>query len=172
MSTDVFVEHMVRRQHTVKTRLIQLGVLLAVPVLTLAAMTFPITQMLVPFVFLGGCYGAWQLFIRQNVEYEYIVTNGEVDVDKISARRSRKRLLTVDCRNFEILAPAVAKFEREMNSQSIVRRVDASSSVQSENRWFAIFNDKEGKRTILFFDPDRRMLEAFRPQIPRKIQQL
>lgn len=165
---DVFIEHMVTRQHTWKSRLIQMVGFLVAPVLSYFSMY--ISPMLPPIVFAGSLYLAWLIFTRQNVEYEYIVTKSEMDVDTILAKRSRKRLLTVDCNGFEILAPATARYANEINSQSIARRVDVCSSEHAENRWFAIFNDKEGKRTILFFEPDRRMLDAFQHFIPRKIQ--
>lgn len=40
-----------------------------------------------------------------SVEYEYIVTNGEMDIDKIIAKRRRKRLITVNARTFERFGP-------------------------------------------------------------------
>ena len=38
-----------------------------------------------------------------NVEFEYVLTNGDIDVDKIIAQRKRKRLVSVKCSSFEEL---------------------------------------------------------------------
>ncbi|MCL2747378.1 MAG: DUF6106 family protein [Oscillospiraceae bacterium] len=157
---------MIKRKPSLRSRLIQLSVWPAVVCLTILSMLFPETAFLAFIVLVGGCYGAWHVFIRQNVEFEYILTNGELDVDRITAQRSRKRLLTVDCRVFEILAPCRSKYDKEMNAQNIDRRVDASSSPKSESRWFAIFPGKESKRTILFFEPNQRILDSLRPILP------
>lgn len=43
----------------------------------------------------GSLYGGYILITNMSVEYEYIVTNGEMDIDKIIAKRRRKRLITV-----------------------------------------------------------------------------
>ena len=161
---DVFMEHMVKRRPTTISRLIRFVVWPTVLLLTVLSLFFEVTASLAPFVFAGGCVGAWQIFIRQYVEYEYILTNGELDVDRITARRNRRRLLTVDCRRFEMLA--AASQASQTDNQSIFRRVDASSWPKSDKCWFAVFNDKEGRRTLLIFEPDERMLEACKPFVP------
>lgn len=44
---------------------------------------------------IGACYLAYLLLTGTSVEYEYIVTNNDLDIDKISGKRKRKRLITV-----------------------------------------------------------------------------
>ena len=163
---DVFIERMVIRKPSLRSRLIQLIPWLAVPILVFVALYFLLDLSIALMVLLGGSFGAWQIFIRQYVEFEYILTNGELDVDRIAARRTRRRLLTVDSRHMEILAPCIPAYNREMNGTNIEKRVDASSSPQSDNRYFAIFRGKDSKRTILFFEPDQKMLNAFRAFVP------
>lgn len=41
-------------------------------------------------------FGAYKLFLRLNIEYEYTITNGTMDVDKIIAKSSRKRMTSFD----------------------------------------------------------------------------
>ena len=53
----------------------------------------------------GSLYGGYILITNMSVEYEYIVTNGEMDIDKIIAKRRRKRLITVNARTFERFGP-------------------------------------------------------------------
>ena len=40
----------------------------------------------------GALFGAYKLCTRFNLEYEYIVTNGTMDIDKIINKSSRKRI--------------------------------------------------------------------------------
>lgn len=42
-----------------------------------------------------------------NVEFEYVVTNEELEIDKIVAQRRRKKLVTASCQTFEALGKQV-----------------------------------------------------------------
>lgn len=44
---------------------------------------------------LGVIYGAFKLSSMLNVEYEYIVINRDLDIDKITAKSSRKRIVSI-----------------------------------------------------------------------------
>ncbi len=167
---DVYTEYMVRKKGDFRSVLFKVGLIVAAVSLSVLVFFFDPTMVFFPIVLAGSAYGSWWLISRQGVEFEYIITNGVMDVDRIMGRRARKRLFTVDCRDFEILAPVHSKFERDYNSQSIAVKVDVSSAPTAEGRWFAIFNNKEGKRTVMFFEPNERMLEVIRPLIPRKVQ--
>jgi hypothetical protein len=166
--SDVFVEHMVVRRPT--------GAVLAQKCLIALAAVALAT---VSFFFLGGfallpAFGAgWGMIVlvrRLDLEFEYIVTNGEMDVDKIMGRRSRKRLFTVDCRAFDILAPYKEEYQKEIESRSITSRIDVSSHPGADGRWFAVYNGRDGVRTLLIFEPNEKMLNAFGLYIRSKIK--
>ncbi|MDR0326134.1 MAG: DUF6106 family protein [Oscillospiraceae bacterium] len=172
---DVFVEHMVIRRPTLKIFMQKCllsfsAVIVALLPLILEAFTGIPLGMIMPFTIVGAGWGMLILFRRLNLEFEYIVTNGEMDVDKIMGRNSRKRIMTVDCRNFDILAPYKTDYRGEYESQAITTVVDVSSHTEAPGRWFAIFHAKDGKRTLLIFEPSERMLEAFRMYIRNKIK--
>ena len=172
---DVFVEHMVARRPTPKIMMqkvllsVAAAVVALLPIIIEGMTAIPVAT-LMPFFIIGSGWGMILLFRRLNLEFEYIVTNGEMDVDKIMGRTSRKRLFTVDCRNFDILAPYKPDYRNEYESQSISEIVDVSSHAGAPGRWFAVFNAKDGKRTLLIFEPSERMLEAFRLYIRSKIK--
>lgn len=50
-------------------------------------------------------YGAWWLITGQNIEYEYSVTNGDIDIDQIIAQRKRKRVVSVAGSKIETAGP-------------------------------------------------------------------
>ncbi|MDR1668901.1 MAG: DUF6106 family protein [Oscillospiraceae bacterium] len=178
---DVFVEHLIQQRPTGKILMKKAMLVVAAMV---AAMLPSIISMvclmfganvnllsLTPLTLVGSGWGLIILFRRLNLEYEYIVTNGEMDVDKIMGRNLRKRLLTVDCRTFDILAPYKEEYRNEYSSQTIANRIDVSSHPEAPGRWFAIFNAKDGLRTLLVFEPSERMLDAFKIFIRGKIKQ-
>ena len=165
---DVFVEHMVARRSSGAVLLQKC--LLALAALAVAVLSFLFIPVIAMLPAVGAGWGAFVLIGRLDLEYEYIVTNGEMDVDKIMGRKSRKRLLTVDCRTFDILAPCKEEHRAEMESQSIATRIDVSAHLSSPGRWFAVYNARDGARTLLIFEPNERMLEAFRLYIRNKIK--
>ena len=174
MTGDVFIEYMIRRQPDAKQFMTKLGIGVAAIVVPMVLMfvvgafeQLSFLRSLIPFFFLGSLWGGCTLLKRQNLEFEYIVTNGILDVDKIIAKSARKRLVSIDCRSMEILAPVCSCWD-QYKGQQFGAEVEATTSPQSPHRWFAVFNDKSGKRTVLFFEPNEKMLAAFKPLMSRK----
>ena len=165
---DVFVEHMIARRPT--AAVLAQKALIALAALAVATLSlFFLGPFALIFVF-GAGWGMIILIRRLDLEFEYSITNGEMDVDKIMGRRSRKRLFSVDCRTFDILAPCKDEYRGEAESQTITRRIDVSSHIQSPGRWFAVFNSKDGVRTLLIFEPSEKMLNTFKIYIASKIK--
>ncbi|MDO4156629.1 MAG: DUF6106 family protein [Oscillospiraceae bacterium] len=94
---DHFAEYMVQKRPSAQDRLKQGFILAAAVVLSvvigvIALMTGWIFLMV---LIVGAIYGAYYLISGCSTEYEYTVTNGELDVDKILGRRKRVHLLTL-----------------------------------------------------------------------------
>ena len=102
---DVFIEYMVKKKTTgVETLLKIVYVLLAAVILVGSFFLSPLLgafSMIATLIGFGAVFGAYYLITSMSVEYEYILTNGEMDVDKIIARRRPKRTLTANARKFE-----------------------------------------------------------------------
>jgi len=165
---DSFIEKIVAKKKTFKDYLISIGIVLAGTLLTLI---LGFIQFLQPFWFIitaAIIYFMYQLITSSNIEYEYIVTNGDLDIDKIINKRRRKRIFSANCKEFEILARLKGGLN-DRRIQNITNRIMAVSSIDSENVFFAILNYK-GEKTAVFFEPDERMLNTFKLFIPRKIE--
>ena len=66
--------------------------------------------------------GVW-LTKQLNVEYEYIFTNGEIDVDIITSRTDRKRLITFKCKDIERIEKyrqGLSMFEKEQYAKKSI----------------------------------------------------
>ena len=167
---DVFIEHMVKRRPTVKDlALMVLYMILAVIIFVFGV--FFSGALLGPFSFVGALagvaavFGAYYLISNMNIEYEYIVTNGEVDVDKIMAKRRRKRLLTANARTFESFG---LYREQDHAEKDYTSRVYASESMDENSSYFAVFTHAKLGKTLLVFTPDERVLDALKKYIPRQ----
>lgn len=166
---DTFLEKLVAKKRTFTDNLITFGILTAGIILILVFLSIPLlNQLSVSFLLAAGVvYLAYRLITARNIEYEYIVTNGDLDIDRIVSRRKRKRIFSASCKEFEILAK-VSSNSFSQSVQSIKNRIDAASSPNSPDAWFATLNYK-GERTLVIFEPDERMLSNFKVYIPRKI---
>lgn len=165
---DVYVEHLVKRVPDAFTALKKAGIVAGIFLLPFILFLIEYTRFLTPAAFALCVWGGVKLYKLQNVEFEYIVTNGELDVDRISGKSKRRRILTVDSRSFEIFAPFCKDNEREYSSDSIKKILDVSSSKHASGRWFALFSGKDGVRTLLILDYNEKVANAMKPFIPRR----
>ena len=163
---DTFIEKIVKKQKTGMDYLIT-GVLIFIGFvlfLVLSNIKFLASFTLVFIV--GIIYGIYYVSTTRNIEYEFILTNDELDIDKIISRRKRKRVFSGSCKSFDILAKVKSdKYTSEIGN--IKKRIEAISSFNSPNVFFAVLNYK-GEKTVLFFEPDERMINLFKGYIPRK----
>jgi hypothetical protein len=165
---DIFIEQIVAKQSTAKDILLKIGIGLLAAVFSIALM---IVSGMFGFGMIGmllaaGCiYGAFYLISGFNIEYEYIVTNGEIDIDKIFAKRRRKRLITAKASSFEKFGPA-----NEAPASFDGTTIMASSGIANEN-YYAEFNHSKHGHVRLIFSPNEKVLGAIKPYLPRNIHQ-
>jgi hypothetical protein len=104
------------------------------------------------------------------IEYEYIVTNDDLDIDKIIGRRKRKRLIT--------LSLAGAKSISEYTSGS---EIDAGVTVMAHDEsgvdmYCFVCGSSDYGDVAVIFNPDRRtlfnMIGGFSPAVRTKYSEL
>lgn len=120
---------------------------------------------LVPAALLGI---AWY-FVRQNadVEFEYIHTNGDFDIDKVIANSSRKRVASVDLGRVDIIAPMGSP---ELERFEGLKRADYSAK-DSENPPYGMVCMLKGERKLLLLQLDEKMLASLKKWMPSKVIQ-
>jgi hypothetical protein len=166
---DIFIEKIVSKKKSMNDLLFNIGIIVAGIVISFVIFAIPVLQSFALFLFAGIVFGIYYLITSRNVEFEYIVTNGEMDIDRIVARRKRKRMFSGNCREFEIIAKVNSeKFTGEY--KNIRKKLQLSGAEDTADLYFLISHYK-GERTLVFFEPDQRMLDAFKTYIPRKIFQ-
>ena len=124
--------------------------------LTIMFIHFPaLPQVLFLSAFLVWYFAIFRFVRRYNVEYEYSLTESDLDVDKIMSRSMRKKLIDVNVRSFEIMAPLKSSYYTDNYKNS--KTVFAASSEDSEKAYFAAFTN-DGVKTVLIFEPNEKML--------------
>ena len=164
---DVFIEKLVKRRADTRAVMLRIGIVLAAVGICAVFWLIPPLTSFFPMAFIGCAWGAVTLLRMQDTEYEYAFTNGELDIDKIMEKSRRKRVLTIECGKFDIVAPFTDEYASERSGAAKV--LDFAASTDHFGSYFAAYSGKDGK-TVLIFDPDDRMLDAIKIHIPSKLK--
>lgn len=109
----------------------------------------------------GAGYGAYYLSRRFFIEYEYIVTNGIMDIDRIIAKSSRKRDLSFSLENVS----GVEKYNPNARNASYNKTVIAANPT---NEAYAVTIFEEGKgKTLLVIAPNDDIKESMKKFMPK-----
>ena len=158
---DIFYECLVKKARTVKdnflTALIIFGAVVLIAALWVVQL-FIFSPLLI--ILIG--YGAYFLVTSFKTEYEYILTNGELDIDKIIAQRKRKRLVTLDCKTLTEMGRIGGS---DFSSDRYQTKILAGTGLM-ENAYYAVFDHKTMGCCLLIFNPDDRILSGMLSSMP------
>jgi len=161
---DVFNEQIVKRKQTMMDKLKRVGLILAVILLFILIMLTPAANFAAVIVFAAG-FGAYYLMSFLRVEYEYIFTNGELDIDIIYNKSRRKRVFSSMVNKIEIMAHI-----EDMNHAghfSGVAQINNYGIGENGPDTYAFLINISGKQTKVIIDPNEKMLRAIAGAIPR-----
>ena len=117
------------------------------------------------FIMAGIIYGAFKLSGLFNVEYEYIVTNGVMDIDKIINKSSRKRLSSFDLSDVSRLE----KYNAEQIANIDKKYLVIACNPNIDDSYLMVY-EKEGKKAeYLVFAPNQKMQGAVTKFLPKFI---
>lgn len=90
------------------------------------------------------------------LEYEYSITNGEVDVDKIMEMKSRKRIITFNMKDAELVAPVDSDVYKDFGNKpsEIIKAVPTGNT----DRVYAAIITGGAKRAQLLFVPNEDII--------------
>lgn len=169
---DIFLEYLMKKKATGLDLFKQIGVILgAVVVCILVMVGFPmISSFLNAYILLaiaGVAYFAVVFLRNFNLEYEYIFTNGELDIDIVKARTTRKRMISVTCKHIELMASDKnMNFKRDFEDGVFAKKYDAVFD-KSQGRIYHVIFSSNGERSRLTFQPPVKLLAAMKQLNPR-----
>lgn len=165
--SEVFKEYLIKQKKSSKDAIMQTGLCIGAVILGLIAFAIG-GPFLGPLLVCGIVFGAYYLFCKLNKEYEYILTNNELDIDVIYNRSSRKRVITLDMKKIDIMASIKDKaHEKELGKAYKV--INASENTNEADTYAIIgSNDKYGSFKILI-TPNEALLNDMYRQSPSKV---
>ncbi len=169
---DNFAEQLVKKNETSsdKTRrvmMIVVGILFSIALAVLAVLQLrtPLLALLGFVLSVVAAYGTYNIVQNTYVEYEYAFTNGELDVDKIIAKKKRREMVSTNVRQFTDFG----KYSDDLEETDDMTIIFATDNIAS-HEYYADFNDEEVGPARLVFAPDERMLENIVKFLPAKLR--
>ena len=165
MSADVYKEQLITRKSDEKDMLKKIVIAAVGVTLSCASVVFygPMPSTVIVFII---CFIIYKIYGRFNVEYEYIYTNGSLDIDCIYNKEKRKRKYSATVSEFEMMAHIDDERLKEFEQ---LPKIDFSSGDILGNTYVFIGKYK-GKRARIVFEPNEEILSAMNIDLtPRKL---
>jgi len=171
---DSFLEYMIEQKRKpivkLKKALIYIAAIFLSLILSFILMLISAQAVsMIPITILALLYGAYYINCSFNVEFEYILTNGELDIDKISNKKRRKRLITIHCKSFTEFGRYKPSSAHTDEKEKFSRIIDASANSETYDDYYAVFF-KNGQKIKLIFTPTQKMIDIFKIYAPRAIK--
>ncbi|MCL1988791.1 MAG: DUF6106 family protein [Firmicutes bacterium] len=161
---DVYKEQLIKKIPDTKDTLKRVGIIFAVMLILVGSMTI-IPQFGIFITFAAG-FGAYIVLGRLKKEFEYSVTNGELDIDVIYNKSNRKRLFTGNIKDFEVMAHVEDTSHENMLSTAQEKK-DYSSGTVSERSYIFLTN-YNGKKQSIIIEPNDEILQEMRKLLSRQ----
>lgn len=165
---DLFMEHIVKHKRQTKDYvMIALSILLGLVLLLFSPiiLTVQVLASLWLLVVAGIIFLVYVMIKRTDIEFEYILTNKELDIDRITAKSRRKRIFTIDFSVVDICAP-VSTHKGELSRQAY-KTIDCTGMGESEV-YFVDITSETGVTRVLI-EPPAEFIENVKRYNPSKI---
>lgn len=166
---EQLIEKLPDRADYFKRGLIAAGELLVLAVLVLLTFWSQYTILLFTVTAAFGSFWLMKyLWEGTNTEYEYIVTNDDLDVDKIIGKRKRKRMITVSLKTVSEFAPYLN--ETDVSADVTVVAHDGTG----EDLYYLLAQSEKYGNLLILFNPNEAVKEnligGFEPKLRAELR--
>ena len=167
LNLDTFFEQIIPIRKGFGQIIAIIGIWLASLLISAAVILFVFGGIISPMtiaVIVAFCYLAYYLSSKFSIEYEYIITNNSFDIDKIVAKKNRKRMASFELSQVE----AIEKYNK--NSRSNTRYSEVLKVCNDgDDVYELIVKCDSGAPMKVIFAPNDRMKTAIVKFVPRYI---
>lgn len=156
---DIFFEQLVKIKRTVKSTVLQALSFIAAVVLCWFCITYSTTYSVLILAAAAVIYGEYKLFGLFYKEYEYIITNGTVDIDCIVAKSKRSRIISFECS--DILS--AGKYSEKITTSDYTEKYICGNT---ENAYYFVVK-RQGRKVLIVMSLNDKMLNAIKCSVPK-----
>lgn len=162
---DIFFEQLVAIKKTAKEITLFILIWLTAIILTLFLLLvrIPFLSLLSPVLICGILFGAYKLSAMLNIEYEYIVTNGILDIDRIINKSSRRRYLSLDLAK----TSRIEKYNPMLITNVDKKNITFACNPSDDNAYLLVVDKDTGSANYVIITPDEKMQTAIAKFVPK-----
>lgn len=160
---DTFAEQLVKKTPSSSDQMKKLALLIGGSLIVAALI---ILSFVTVFAFIFAAIAGYVFFLLitgLDVEYEYTVTNGTLDIDKIIAKRKRVNLISAEVKNF-------TSFDCYLSVDETFGGTEVIAMGGEGEPFYADFNSEAYGETRIVFSPNERILECIKPYLQRNLK--
>lgn len=165
---DLYTEASVRKRVTATDTLIKV-VAIALVVLCLI-MGLGLNKMLLTLLGGVGAFLAYYYLPRLKVMYEYVFCDGQLDFDKIMAGEKRKHMYRLDFDQVLIMAPENSHALDSYKNNPAAKKLDFTS-LEKDRKVYCIVVSAGDLLTLVYFEPNEKMVSYIKQKAPRKVSE-
>ena len=158
---EFLTEQLVKRSKTAATTMKKAGLILATIISLFLGFIHPMLVWVMIILVVLDIF----LFKRMNVEFEYVLFNGDLDIDKIFDKESRKRVFSTNIKEMVVIAPVGAV---ELQPHQGLKALDFSSH-NPEDKTYEMVTEFHGETVRVLFNPNETILDNMKNLAPRKV---
>ena len=132
----------------------------------LGFLTFNMWLIILGLIFLALGY---YFLPRLATEYEYVFCDGQLDFDKISGGMKRKTMMRVDFEKLVVIAPKNSHALDGYRHNGVA--VKDFTSLNADAKVYGMVVTGGEQNTMIYFEPNEKMLAAMKQKAPRKIME-
>lgn len=158
---DCYIEQLVKQKTPFSTIIKKVGLIIATMLVAFIVLLYPILLPLIVVMISLDFF----LFKRMDLEYEYIFFNGDLDIDKIMSKESRKKLMVFNIKDMEVLAPSGSV---ELQQYRNLKTYNYSTRTPG-NKTYEMVTVQKGRKIKVIFEPNEDILNGMKMYAPRKV---
>ncbi len=158
---DFYTEQLVKKR-TTGTFVVIKGVMIGLTIVSFLAIVMVPFGMILPVIMVAADIF---IFRGQDLEFEYLYVNGDLDIDKIMGRAKRKRVFSAVIADLEMLAPSNSDEVKRIQTDKTLN----FSSFVPENKTYDLIVLQNGQKIRVIFEPNDVILNGYKMLAPRKV---
>lgn len=170
---DIFIEEVVKKEKTLGDKLLMMGIILLCAMVSGAlyfAAMFILPQFapVILLIILAIVYITYLFIGNFNLEYEYALVNSEIDIDKIAAKKRRKKLTSVNLLDLYSFGKKESQDYSKYLKDVSIKKVFAGRRKDGEDIYFLVYTEDTVKK-MLVFSPTEKIISVIEKLNKRKI---
>ena len=123
------------------------------------------------FFLAAGIFIIVQAVQRFDIEFEYLILNGDIDIAKIIAKKSRKNLRSISAEDIQYMAALSNEYARnDLDIKKQLKVYDYTEKRPDSDSYYVVFENKKGKEAAYILDLDQKSLDIMKEALKMKFR--